>query len=233
MKIALLGYGKMGKTIEKLASEKGHNIVYTSSSETSEGRLEDAEVAIEFSSADAAVDNISICIEKGIPVVSGTTGWLADYDKIEKFCEERNGSFIYASNFSVGVNLFFSINEYTAKLMKTWADYTVEIEEIHHTQKKDAPSGTAISLAEGIIKNSEKKGWKLDTASDDEIKISAQRIEDVKGTHSIKYVSEIDTIELKHKAHSRDGFALGAILAAEWLQNKKGVYTMKDVLQLK
>ena len=230
MKIALLGYGKMGKTIEKLALEKGHFVVYRSTSDSSEGNIEDAEVAIEFSSPEAAFDNISKALKEGIPIVSGTTGWLDKYEEIVKLCENRNGSFIYASNFSVGVNLFFSINDYAAKLMAQWKEYDVSVEEIHHTEKKDAPSGTAITIAETILKYSEKDDWKLDSEKDNQLKITAIREEDVKGTHIVQYESSIDTISLKHEAHSRDGFAKGAILAAEWLKDRKGVFTMKQVL---
>ncbi|GHC54040.1 4-hydroxy-tetrahydrodipicolinate reductase [Ulvibacter litoralis] len=233
MKIALLGYGKMGKTIEKLALQKGHSIVYKSTSNSSEGNITEADAAIEFSSPEAAVNNIQRCLEAGIPVVSGTTGWLNQYDEIIKLCEQRNGSFIYASNFSVGVNLFFSLNEQLATLMEPWKDYNVSIEEIHHTEKKDAPSGTAISIAEGIVKHSEKKSWTLDEATTDEIKITAKRIDDVKGTHVVSYASEVDTISISHEAHSRDGFAIGAIVASEWLVGKKGIFTMKDVLNIK
>ncbi len=233
MKIALLGYGKMGKTIEKLALQKGHSIVFKTSTKASKDKISKADIAIEFSTPEASVSNISLCLNNNIPIVSGTTGWLTKYNEMVKLCENRNGSFIYASNFSIGVNLFFSINEYVSKLIKPWKDYQVSMEEIHHTQKLDAPSGTAITLAEGIINNSEKKGWKLENPSQDEIKIIAKRIDDVKGTHIINYDSEIDTISIKHEAHSREGFALGALLAAEWLVNKKGVYTMKDVLQIK
>ncbi|MBV1924839.1 MAG: 4-hydroxy-tetrahydrodipicolinate reductase [Flavobacteriaceae bacterium] len=233
MKIALLGYGKMGKIIEKLALQKGHQIVLKTTSKDSSFDLSETDVAIEFSTPNAAIQNIKTCFEQDTPVVSGTTGWLDQYDEMIKFCENRNGSFIYASNFSVGVNLFFSMNEYVSKLMKPWKDYDVSIEEIHHTEKKDAPSGTAISLAEGILNNSEKKDWKLDSDSERELNISAKRIDDVKGTHIISYDSEIDSISIKHEAHSREGFALGAILAAEWLQHKKGVYSMKDVLEIK
>lgn len=231
MKIALLGYGKMGKTIERIALEKGHRIVFKSTSSLAEGKLTDADIAIEFSTPESAVINISRCFESGIPVISGTTGWLEQYDEILKKCEACNGGFIYASNFSIGVNLFFNLNTYAAKLMSSWKDYTVGIEEIHHTQKKDAPSGTAISLAEDIIKNSAKKTWKLGDGSLEEVSIYSQRIEDVKGTHIVSYTSEVDTISIKHQAHSRDGFAFGALLAAEWLHHKKGVYSMKDVLQ--
>jgi 4-hydroxy-tetrahydrodipicolinate reductase len=232
MKIALLGYGKMGKTIERLAVAKGHIVVYKSDKAHEEGELKDAQVAIEFSTPQAAAQNISRCFELNIPVVSGTTGWLEDFDNILKKRESCNGSFIYASNFSVGVNLFFKLNEYLARLMKPWPQYDVTIEEIHHTEKKDAPSGTAISIAEGILKHSEKEGWELNSVDPKKINISAKRLDDVKGTHLIDYSSEIDSIRIEHVAHSRDGFALGALLAAEWLIGKNGVYSMQDVLGL-
>jgi len=230
MKLALLGYGKMGKTIETLAKEKGHEIVYKKGRDFEDGALTEADAAIEFSIPEAAVANIKKCLNTNIPVVSGTTGWLSSYAEMVKLCETRNGSFIYASNFSVGVNLFFSINEFAAKLMAPWKEYSVAIEEIHHTQKKDAPSGTAITIAEGIVEHSDKKSWTLETPSAENIFIDAKREGDVKGTHTVAYSSAIDTISLKHEAHTRDGFAKGAILAAEWLANKKGVYSMKDVL---
>ena len=233
MKIALLGYGRMGKIIEKLAIEKGHTISSKINQDSSKEELLKADIAIEFSTPEAAVSNIKFCLENGIPIVSGTTGWLAHYDEMIKLCENRNGSFIYASNFSIGVNLFFSINEYVSNLMKPWKDYQVSIEEIHHTKKLDAPSGTGITLAEEIVKNSDKKNWKLNEEADGTIKITAKRMDEVKGTHIINYDSNIDTISIKHEAHSRDGFALGALLAAEWLADKKGIFTMKDVLQIK
>ncbi|RLD28804.1 MAG: 4-hydroxy-tetrahydrodipicolinate reductase [Bacteroidetes bacterium] len=232
MNIAILGYGKMGKTIERLATQKGHHIVYKSSGTSTEGNLADAEVALEFSIPETAVANITLCLENNIPVISGTTGWLDHYSEVLKICESRNGSFVYASNFSIGVNLFFSLNEYMAQLMKPWKEYNVAIEEIHHTQKKDAPSGTAITIAEGILKHSEKERWKLDSADNNDLNIFAKRVDDIKGTHIVNYFSEIDTLTIKHMAHSRDGFALGAILAAEWLIGKKGVFTMKDVLKI-
>ncbi len=233
MKIALFGYGKMGKTIEKLAVQKGHTIVAKVGSQpVDKDLLKTADVAIEFSVPEAAVSNLTFCFENNIPVVSGTTGWLDNYSQMVNLCESRNGSFIYASNFSIGVNLFFSINEYAAKLMRPWNEYKVSIDEIHHTQKLDAPSGTAISLAEAIINNSNKENWILDQEKENELTIRARRVEDVKGTHIIKYQSNIDSLSLKHEAHSREGFAMGAIIAAEWLINKQGVYTMKDVLQL-
>ncbi len=230
MKIALLGYGKMGKIIEKLAVESGHSVVYKSTSNGAEGTLADADVAIEFSSPEVAVENISKALNAEIPIVCGTTGWLENFDEMLNLCEKRNGSFIYASNFSVGVNLFFSINEYAAKLMKPWKEFDVSVEEIHHLEKKDAPSGTAITIAEGILKHNDKQDWKLNTSEENSLNIVAKREEDVKGTHTVSYTSAIDTISFTHEAHSREGFAKGAILAAAWLQNKKGVFTMKDVL---
>lgn len=216
-----------------MALDKGHSIVFKSTHNSSEGDFEDAEVAIEFSSPEAAVPNISKALEAGIPIVSGTTGWQEKYSEMVNLCEKRNGSFISASNFSIGVNLFFSINEYAAKVMAPWKEYEVSIEEIHHLQKKDAPSGTAISIAEGILKHSDKKNWKLDTSEENILNITAKREEDVKGTHIVSYDSAIDTISFKHEAHSREGFALGAILAAEFLKDKKGIFTMKDVLGIK
>ena len=233
MKIALLGYGKMGKIVEKLAVKKGHTIVSRINQYSSKEEILKADIAIEFSTPQAAVSNIKFCLENDIPIVSGTTGWLAHYDKMIKLCENRNGSFIYASNFSIGVNLFFSINEYVSNLMESWKDYQVSIEEVHHNQKQDIPSGTAVTLAEGIIRNSDKKNWELNGTDAENINITAKRINDIKGTHIINYNSNIDTISIKHEAHSRDGFALGAILAAEWLADKKGIFTMKDVLQIK
>ena len=233
MKIALLGYGKMGKIVEKLAIKKGHTIVSRINQYSSKEEILKADIAIEFSTPQAAVSNIKFCLENDIPIVSGTTGWLAHYDKMIKLCENRNGSFIYASNFSIGVNLFFSINEYVSNLMEPWKDYQVSIEEVHHNQKLDIPSGTAVTLAEGIIRNSDKKKWELNGTEAKNINITAKRINDIKGNHIINYDSNIDTISIKHEAHSRDGFALGAILAAEWLADKKGIFTMKDVLQIK
>ncbi len=230
MKIALLGYGKMGKTIERLAIEAGHHVVYTSSQNNEEGDINEAEVAIEFSVPAAAVANIKKCFDHELPVVSGTTGWLAHYNELLNICETRNGSFIYASNFSIGVNLFFQLNEQLAKLMQPWKEYDVDVTEIHHQQKLDAPSGTAITIAEGVLAYSEKEKWVLDSEDPSHLNISAERIEDVKGTHIVKYDSDIDNITIKHEAYTRDGFAKGAILAAEWLIGKKGVYSMKDVL---
>lgn len=234
MKIALLGYGKMGKVIERIALERGHEIVLRKGqSDTFEG-LDQADVAIDFSVPTAAVTNISTCLNQNIPVVSGTTGWLEQYDEMVRLCEAKKGTFLYGSNFSLGVNLFFELNEYLAKMMARFADvYKVSMEEIHHTQKLDSPSGTAISLAKGIIQNSDYESWTEAQAGENQIHIDAKRIENVPGTHSVFYQSEVDFIEIKHVAHNREGFALGSILAAEWIQGKKGVFTMKDVLNLK
>ena len=232
MKIALLGYGKMGKVIEKIALERGHEIVLKKDHDSTFAGIENADVAIDFSVPDSAVVNISECLNSGIPVISGTTGWLTDYPKMVELCNAKNGSFIYGSNFSLGVNVFFELNEYLAKMMANLKQYNVSMEEIHHTQKLDAPSGTAITLAEGVIKHSDYANWTLETPISNEIHIEAKRIESVPGTHSIFYDSEVDQIEIKHTAHSREGFALGAVIAAEWLVGKKGVFTMKDVLGL-
>ena len=230
MKIALLGYGKMGKVIEQIALDRGHEIVLKKDQNNTFDGLEHADVAIDFSIPDSAVTNISTCLEKGIPVISGTTGWLADYQKMVDLCQKNNGSFIYASNFSLGVNVFFELNDYLAKMMANLKQYQVSMEEIHHTQKLDAPSGTAITLAESIIKNTNYRQWTLENPKANEIQIEAKRIENVPGTHSIFYDSTVDQIEIKHTAHSREGFALGAVVAAEWLVGKKGVFSMKDVL---
>lgn len=233
MKIALLGYGKMGKVIEKIALERGHEIVLKKGSQNNFEGLLEADIAIDFSLPHVAVENITECLNNNIAVVSGTTGWLEHYNTIVQLCEEKNGSFIYGSNFSLGVNIFFELNAYLAKLMKNLGQYKVSMEEIHHTQKLDAPSGTAITLAEGIINNSNYTNWTLDTPKENEIKIEAKRIGTVPGTHSIFYDSPVDQIEIKHTAHNREGFALGSVVAAEWLIGKKGVFTMKDVLNIK
>ncbi|MES2811708.1 MAG: 4-hydroxy-tetrahydrodipicolinate reductase [Bacteroidota bacterium] len=233
MNIALLGYGKMGKVIERIALERGHEIVLRKSSSASFEGLQNADVAIDFSVPDSAVCNISECFNTNIPVVSGTTGWLEHYDEMTALCNEKKGGFIYGSNFSLGVNIFFELNTYLAKIMANMNQYKVSMEEIHHTQKLDAPSGTAISLANGIIENSDYKEWTLDTPSDNQIHIEAKRISTIPGTHSVFYDSQVDQIEIKHTAHSREGFALGAVIAAEWLAGKKGIFTMKDVLSLK
>lgn len=232
MKIALLGYGKMGKTIETIALKRGHTIVIKASATTAYN-ITDADIAIDFSLPDVAFNNISNCINNSIPVISGTTGWLDDYNTIETLCKEKKGAFIYASNFSLGVNVFFELNKTLAKMMSTLQQYNVSMEEIHHTQKLDEPSGTAISLANDIISNHKSyKTWNLDTSETNAIPIAAKRIENVHGTHTITYKSEVDTIDITHTAHNREGFALGAVVAAEWLLGKTGVFTMKDVLNI-
>jgi 4-hydroxy-tetrahydrodipicolinate reductase len=230
MKIALLGYGKMGKVIEKIALERGHEIVLRKSSAANFDGLLKADIAIDFSVPTSAVTHISECLNQNIPVISGTTGWLENYDEMVHLCQAKNGSFIYASNFSLGVNIFFELNNYLAKMMKNLKDYHVSMEEIHHTQKLDAPSGTAISLANGIIENTDYVNWTLENPIENEIYIDAKRIENIPGTHAVFYDSKVDQIEIKHTAHSREGFAFGSVIAAEWLVGKKGVFTMKDVL---
>ena len=233
MKIALFGYGKMGKTIERLALDRSHTIVAKIDKELHEGNLADADVAIDFSVPTEAFNNIVKCFNENIPIVSGTTGWLDKFEEATTICTTKNGAFIYASNYSLGVNLFFELNEQLAKMMARFDNYNVSMEEIHHTQKLDAPSGTAITLAEGVIANTTKNSWSLDvTNTTDSLPIVAKRLDNVPGTHTVAYNSEVDEIEIKHTAKNRDGFALGAIIAAEWLQDKKGVYTMKDVLGL-
>ena len=236
MNIALIGYGKMGKAIEKIATEKGHTISARVDADPQD--LEQLEkgkhdVAIEFSIPDQATINIKRCLDLKIPVLSGTTGWLKHKPELDAYCNERNGTFFYSSNYSLGVNLFFKLNEHLAKLIRNYADYKVAIEEIHHTQKKDAPSGTAITLAEGILKYYPfKSGWALNPGGDDKIKIESKRIDPYPGQHTITYKSSVDEIEIRHTAHSREGFALGAVLVAEWLPSQKGVLGMDDFLKL-
>ena len=232
MQIALLGYGKMGKVIEKIAVSRGHEIVLKKDAENSFDGLQNADVAIDFSLPEVAVCNISECLQTNIPVVCGTTGWLDNYQEMVDLCIEKNGSFIYASNFSLGVNIFFEMNDYLSKIMSKFKNYKVSIEEIHHTQKLDAPSGTAISLANRIIENSNLTSWTLENPKLNELPIKAVREENVPGTHSVFYNSDVDFIEIKHEAKSREGFALGAVIAAEYIYNKKGIFTMKEVLQL-
>lgn len=233
MKIALLGYGKMGKIIERVATERGHSITIKADSKTKTLDFNNTDVAIDFSLPSTAVSNIKSAIYSNVPVISGTTGWLDNYDEIVKYCLSKKGAFLYASNFSLGVNIFFEVNRVLASLIAKYPDYKLDIEEIHHTQKLDAPSGTAISLADAIISNSDYKNWTMDTPNSDEIQIEAKRIEDVPGTHIINYNSQVDSVEIKHTSHNREGFALGAVIAAEWIADKKGVFTMKDVLNIK
>ncbi len=233
MNIALFGYGKMGKMIEQIALKRGHTIVAKIDVESPDVDFSQVDVAIDFSIPSIAFENIKRCFENNTPVISGTTGWLEKFDEAVALCNEHKGAFIYASNFSLGVTIFFELNSYLASMMNNLKDYKVSIEEIHHTQKLDAPSGTAITLAEGIIENSSYNSWKLNTSeNENEIQIDAKRIENVPGTHTVGYQSSVDEIAIKHTAHNREGFALGALIAAEWLQHKTGVFTMKDVLNL-
>mgnify|MGYP001611129081 FL=1 len=231
MKIALVGYGKMGKIIDEIATQRNHEIVARLNESPTSENLNNADVVIEFSNPEVAFNNIKTCLENNIPVICGTTGWLDQKPEIEKIAAENNTAFLYGSNFSLGVNLFFALNEKLADLMKNFPEYNVQLEEIHHTHKKDAPSGTAISLAEGIIKNDQRfEGWKLDETKEKELGIFAIREDEVPGTHSVFYKSSVDEIEIKHTAYSRNGFALGAVIAAEWIQGKTGNFSMKDVL---
>lgn len=236
MNIALIGYGKMGKAIEQIAIQHGHHIVLKINSANVDqlDHLDDytIDVAIEFTNPSSAKENVLKCLKKQIPVVCGTTGWKEHVGSVELATAQYNTAFLIASNFSIGVNLFFELNSYLANLMNNYSDYAIQIKETHHTAKKDAPSGTAISLAEQIIEQNEiKKHWHLGATNDHTIiPIEALREDPAPGTHEITYSSIIDDISIKHTAHNRNGFALGAVLAAEYLQNKKGIFTMKDVL---
>lgn len=229
MKIALLGYGRMGQAIEKIAIDRGHTIVAKIDKDNPDEAYE-ADVAINFSVPMAAYENITSAIEKKIPVVCGTTGWLDRLDEVETLCQQNEGAFLYASNFSLGVNLFFELNVKLADMMQKQPLYTASIEEIHHTQKLDKPSGTAITLAEGIP--SAGNVWHLVEDNGEGVPITSIRKDEVPGTHTVTHRSEIDEISITHTAHNRTGFALGAIIAAEWIQNKKGIFSMRDVLQL-
>lgn len=231
MKIAIIGYGKMGKVIERIALERGHEIVLKKTSNDSFNGIENADVVIEFSVPSAAVANISHCLNLGIPTISGTTGWLEDYHKMTELCQDKGTAFLYGSNFSLGVNLFFELNNHLAKLMSKFKEYQVSMEEIHHTQKLDKPSGTAISLANAIINHTDYNNWSLEKSNKkDTFTIDAIRKNEVPGTHTVTYETEIDSISINHTAHSREGFALGSVIAAEWIKGKKGVFTMKEVL---
>jgi 4-hydroxy-tetrahydrodipicolinate reductase len=235
MKIALIGYGKMGKAIEEIALQKGHTICLTidlyNLEDLTKENLQKADVAIEFTSPENAANNILQCFDAGVPVVCGTTGWLNNLSKVKEICIEQNGSFLYASNFSIGVNIFFELNKKLAELMSK-QDYNITIEETHHTQKKDAPSGTAITIAEQIIKElSHKKQWvNQESNNAEDLSIISHRIDPAAGTHAVKYSSDVDNIEIIHTAHNRKGFASGAVLAAEFIRGKKGIFSMKDVL---
>ena len=232
MKLALLGYGRMGKAIEHIALKRGHEIVCKVDKNLGEGKLQEADVAINFSIPDAAVENISNALDQSVPVICGTTGWLDAYQIVAQKAQKNNTAFLYASNFSVGVNLFFKLNKVLAQMMQPHKEYKVSMEETHHIHKLDAPSGTAITLAEGIIENSDITQWKLDEEAKHSVIIQSLREGEVPGTHSIKYGSPIDDITIEHKAHNRKGFALGAVIAAEWIVDKKGVFKMDDVLNL-
>jgi 4-hydroxy-tetrahydrodipicolinate reductase len=237
MQIAILGYGKMGKVIEEIALKRGHSIplkVNLENLDFDSELLGDCDVAIEFSSPESAVENINKCFDANIPVVVGTTGWYSEFDAIQERCIAENKGLLHATNFSIGVNIFYEINKKLAALMDANSQYDVAVEETHHTQKMDAPSGTAITIAEGIIANLDRKvAWKNEiNVSEDELAIESIRTEDVPGTHIVKYTSDIDVIEIKHEAKNRNGFAFGAVLAAEYMNDKEGVFTMKDVLSL-
>ena len=241
MNILILGYGKMGKTIERKAGERGHTIIAKVDVDNREQVLEELDpsqvnVAIEFTQPESAPTNIRYCLKHNIPVISGTTGWLKEKASLEDYCIEHNGAFFYASNFSIGVNIFFKLNEYLASIMKNYQDYEPEVEEIHHTHKKDAPSGTAISIAQGMLKHlPAKSDWQLEgrqsATPGQDIKIRSVREGEVPGTHTVTYRSEIDDLHIKHEAHGREGFALGAVLVAEWMKNKKGILGMDDFIK--
>ncbi|WP_234734406.1 4-hydroxy-tetrahydrodipicolinate reductase [Tellurirhabdus bombi] len=240
MKLLLLGYGKMGRTIEQIALDRGHEIVgridLNNRAELDALTKDDVDAVIEFSSPESAVENIKTSLQNGWPTVCGTTGWLSHRPEIEALVAEKQGAFFYASNYSIGVNLFFRLNKILAQFMRTYPSYHVSMTEIHHTEKKDAPSGTAITLAEGLLENlPHKSRWALQEEADtqieaDEIPIESLREGVVPGTHVVRYQSEVDTIEIKHEAHSRQGFALGAVISAEWLVGRQGVFGMDDLL---
>ena len=242
MKLALLGYGKMGQIIEQIAIDRGHQIVLRidalNQEDLTSENLQKADVAIDFSTPASVLDNVEACFEASVPVVVGTTGWYEKLAEVESKCRTGNNTMIYASNFSVGVNVFFHINKVLASIMNRYSQYEVQVEEIHHTQKLDSPSGTAITIAEGIIRQLERKQEWVNELVDDhteviakpeQLLIESHRIEDVPGTHTVIYSSEVDEIEIKHTAHSRTGFALGAVLAAEWLQDREGFYNITDM----
>lgn len=236
MKILLIGYGKMGKTIEKLAKDKGHSIVGiidVNNHNDLESLLEKSDVAIEFTNPESAYHNLLKCAKSKTPVVCGTTGWLDHYDQLVQEVEKNSSAFFYASNYSIGVNIFFAINEKLAQMMNAYPDYGVEIDETHHTEKKDAPSGTAITIAEGIYDHMDRvNDWQLEGTEVDKVNIKSHRIGQVYGKHTVTYDSPIDQIVITHDAHTRDGFAMGAILAAEWIIGKKGTFGMKEMLGL-
>ena len=236
LKIALIGYGKMGNMFEQIALGRGHEIVCKLSHDSSAKdwkAVSNADVAIEFTKPDAAISNIKKCFSANVPVVVGTTGWYEKLDEIKSACLKDKQALLTASNFSIGVNLFFHLNKILAQAMENLPEYDVTIEEIHHTQKLDAPSGTAITIAQGVLSEIRRKlDWKLqsEVSSDTDLSITSIRTDEVPGTHVVKYSSTTDDIEIKHIAHNRSGFATGAVVAAEWLFNKKGVFTMNDII---
>ena len=230
MKIAILGYGKMGKEIEKISLERGHDIIFKIDKDSTVKDIKDADVAINFSTPDSAVNNIELGLKSLVPVISGTTGWLLDFNRIKELSKKLKTSFLYSSNFSLGVNLFFDLNKRLAEIMKKHDQYELNIEETHHINKIDQPSGTAISLAEGIIQTGKYKDWSIIKNKNKSISIKSNRVDKVNGIHKVKYSSMIDSIEITHTAKNRRGFALGAIISAEWIINKKGVFEIKDVI---
>lgn len=242
MKIAILGYGKMGQIIDKFATERGHEIILKVNAENLDDltveNLKDADVAIDFSTPDSVLGNISTCFDAGVPVVVGTTGWYGKLQEVKNECTEGNNTLLYASNFSIGVNIFFHVNKILSRIMNRYPQYEVQVEEIHHTEKLDSPSGTAMTIAEGILDGLDRKNeWVNELVGSvdelivkpDQLLIESHRLEEVPGTHTVIYSSEVDDIEFKHKAHSRAGFALGAVLAAEWLEDKTGFYNISDM----
>ena len=233
MRIGLFGYGKMGKMIDSVATERQHEIAARIDLGSDTPDFSKIDVAIDFSTPEAAPSNIISCLKNGVPVISGTTGWLDRYEEVTDVCLENDGAFLYASNFSLGVNLFFQLNKYLASLMNPFPEYGVNIEEQHHTQKLDAPSGTAISLAEGIIARSTYEQWSMGKEDNNVIPIHSIREDDLPGTHIVRYSSHIDDISIRHEAHNRKGFAFGAVLAAEWIRGKHGIFGMDDVLNLR
>jgi 4-hydroxy-tetrahydrodipicolinate reductase len=239
LKIALIGYGKMGREIHKHAPDAGVDVTVIIDQPEDwlkyHDQLQSVDVAIEFTSPNIVTENLKKLFEMQIPVVTGTTGWMHKLEEIEQFCKQSNGSLFYASNFSIGVNLFFALNRYLADLMLQYSDYNISLDETHHTQKLDAPSGTAISMLDDVLKiNPNIKGWKFasEKPQSNEISVMAHRIEGVPGTHKLTYGSEIDSISIEHVAHNRVGFAKGALMAARWLKDKNGIFTMNDLLKL-
>lgn len=239
MNIALFGYGKMGKEIEKVLLERGHSISHKISSKDNLETLDfsNTHAVIEFSTPEAAKQNIEFCLKNALPIVIGTTGWYDDLDELSNLCAQNETAMIHATNFSLGVNLFFKLNQQLAKLMNNYPSYNCSVTEIHHTEKKDAPSGTGITIAEGIIKEMDQfSNWEnvksTELTSTSNLSLASERLPNVPGTHDVVYENEIDKIEISHTAHNRKGFALGSVIAAEWISNKKGVFTMSDVLGL-